>query len=399
MNRPQVGEIVNGKYRLVRLIGEGGMGSVFEATHEYLGSRVALKFLNPDLAQRPGLVVRFLQEARVSASIRSPHVVLVSDVDQTSGGLPYLVMELLEGESLQAVITRSVHLPLGTALDYAVQILNGLEAAHAHNVVHRDLKPDNVFIVNTQQGSLIKLLDFGIAKLRTSEEFQRGLTRPGVLMGTPEYMAPEQAMSAGSVDHRADLYSVGVILFELIAGQRPLDVDDPRVMAARIISGKLPKLIERVPNVHPVLSDVVARALAGHPDQRFASAGDMRGALLPFFTASANAAGIAGYPSMIAATPPAPKVERSATAVLSKSDRPAPTQPESETSETGISPTLPGSDAAPDARTGTVLGGPSALAQREGGTSVGEFGGTAAMSPMAFGDTAPDTAAPPLVIW
>ena len=129
--RPEVGQVISGKYRLTRLIGEGGMGSVFEATHEYLGSAVALKFLNSSLADRPGLVARFLQEARVSASIRSPHVVHVSDVDQTTNGLPYLVMELLEGESLQQALNRQGTLPMGTAMEYTVQILNGLEVAHA----------------------------------------------------------------------------------------------------------------------------------------------------------------------------------------------------------------------------------------------------------------------------
>ena len=394
---PQVGQAINGKYRLTRLIGEGGMGSVFEASHEYLGNVVALKFLNPDLAQRPGLVARFLQEARVSASIRSPHVVQVSDVDQTADGLPYLVMELLDGESLQAVITRVGRLPMGIALDYTVQMLNGLEAAHAHNVVHRDLKPDNVFIVSTPQGPLVKLLDFGIAKLRTSEEFQRGLTRPGVLMGTPEYMAPEQAFSAGTVDHRADLYSVGVIAFEMLAGRRPVDVDDPRVMAARIVSGNVPKLIELVSTVSPGLSDVVARALAGHPENRYASAGEMRGAILPFFTVSANAAGVGAYPSLVAVTPPVPNVKKKDTAVLARPERPAPTQPGSEPGDVGggVSPTEPGSDAAPDPRTGTVLGGPSGLGNAGSGTSLGDYAGTAAMPPMDFGSTAPDTAVSP----
>ena len=141
------------------------MGSVYEATHEYLGNAVALKFLNPEFARRGGLVARFIQEARVSASLRSPYVVQVSDVDQTPEGLPYLVMELLVGESLHGVIARAGRLPRAVALDFTVQILNGLEVAHGKGVVHRDLKPDNVIVVSTPQGPLCKLLDFGIAKL------------------------------------------------------------------------------------------------------------------------------------------------------------------------------------------------------------------------------------------
>ena len=207
--RPQPGDLINGKYRLVRLIGDGGMGSVFEARHEYLGTAVALKFLHPELARRPGLVARFLREARLSASIKSHHIAHVTDVDQASDGVAYLVMELLEGESLMTILEREKKLPLDVALDYTLQMLAGLEAAHAAGVVHRDLKPDNVFVVKTPRGPLVKLLDFGIAKLRTSREFQVALTRPGVMMGTPEYMAPEQAFSADTVDARSEERRVG----------------------------------------------------------------------------------------------------------------------------------------------------------------------------------------------
>ncbi len=389
--RPEVGQIVGGKYRLTRLIGEGGMGSVFEATHEYLGSAVALKFLNPELAERPGLIARFLQEARVSASIRSPHVVQVSDVDQTVEGLPYLVMELLEGESLQHRLNREQKLPMGTALEYAAQILNGLEVAHARSIVHRDLKPDNVYVVPTAQGSLLKLLDFGIAKLRTIAELQRGLTRPGALMGTPEYMAPEQAISADAVDHRADLYAVGVILFEMIAGCRPVQVDEPHVMAAMVLAGHVRRLTDVAPEVPSTLSDAVARALAGRAENRFGSAAEMRGALLPFFTASAQAVGMANYPSLIAATPPMPPVRRG-TAVLSapaemQDNRPAPTQPGTDPDAgIGVSRTLPPDETNPDGRTGTVLGDGLAPGYGSpGATNVGDYGSTAEMAPMQYG--------------
>src|SRR6185503_1209429 len=168
--RPQPGDLINGKYRLIRLIGDGGMGSVFEARHEYLGTVVALKFLHSELSSRPGLVARFLREARLSASIKSDHIARVTDVDQAGEGAAYLVMELLEGQSLRTLLDREGRLAPNVALDYTLQMLDGLEAAHAMGVVHRDLKPDNVFIVNTAKGPLIKLLDFGIAKLRSSKE-------------------------------------------------------------------------------------------------------------------------------------------------------------------------------------------------------------------------------------
>lgn len=242
--RPSPGDVVGGKYRIVRLIGDGGMGAVFEARHELLGTNVALKFLHSELSKRPGLASRFLQEARVSARIQSPHVTRVTDVDQTPDGSPFLVMELLTGESLQQLLDRRVKLPKDQAIDFALQILSGLEAAHALGVVHRDLKPDNVFITPSTGGPLLKLLDFGIAKLREANEYQKGLTRPGAIMGTPEYMAPEQLYSADRVDHRADLYSLGVMLYEMLTGERPAYGDDAAAIVSQVAAGKVKRITE-----------------------------------------------------------------------------------------------------------------------------------------------------------
>src|SRR5580698_5778425 len=157
----QTGDVLRGKYRLVRLLGDGGMGSVYEALHAGLGTRVAIKVLHPDLARRPGLVERFLREARVSAQIKSPNVVQVMDVEATEDGVAYIVMELLEGEPLSAVLERQGKLGVGAACDYAGQILRALEAAHALGVVHRDLKPENVFVISSNP-PFLKLIDFGI---------------------------------------------------------------------------------------------------------------------------------------------------------------------------------------------------------------------------------------------
>jgi serine/threonine-protein kinase len=279
--RPQPGDLINGKYRLIRLIGDGGMGSVFEARHEYLGTVVALKFLHSELSSRPGLVARFLREARLSASIKSEHIARVTDVDQAGDGAAYLVMELLEGQSLRTMLDREGRLAPSIALDYTLQMLEGLEAAHAIGVVHRDLKPDNVFVVTTPKGPLVKLLDFGIAKLRSSKEFQGGLTRPGVMMGTPEYMAPEQAYAADSVDVRADVYSVGAILYEMLAGTRPAQGDDPLEIAAFIMAQKVPRLSQVDRTIPERLSEVVHRAMAPMPADRFTTVGELRAALTP----------------------------------------------------------------------------------------------------------------------
>lgn len=295
--RPVAGDVIGGKYRIVRLIGDGGMGSVFEARHEVLGSVVALKFLHTELARRPGLASRFLQEARVSASIQSAHVTRVTDVDQTPDGAPYLVMELLIGENLQQVLDRTNKLNRDQAVDYALQILSGLEAAHALNVVHRDLKPDNVFVTNSNGGPILKLLDFGIAKLRESREYQHGLTRPGSVMGTPEYMAPEQLYAADRVDHRADLYSLGAILYEMLTGSRPAYGDDATQIVAQVVQGNVKPLRELDSTLPEGLAVVVHRALDPDKNRRFETALAMRIALAPFAGELSHAGRLAGTPS------------------------------------------------------------------------------------------------------
>ncbi|MGK3995239.1 protein kinase domain-containing protein [Sorangium sp. So ce1024] len=289
--RPQAGQVIHNKYRLVRLIGDGGMGSVYEARHEVLGTTVALKFLHPELSRRSGLVQRFLQEARVSAQIQSAHVVRVVDVDQTATGLAFIVMEYIEGKTLQTLYEElyraGVRLAYADALEYAMQMLEGVEAAHRAGVVHRDLKPDNVIITKTAKGEpLIKLLDFGIAKLKVTGELDRGLTRPGVIMGTPEYMAPEQAYSADSVDARADIFSLGVIVFEMLAGRRPVGGDEPQQIAGAYLSGQISRLSDLAPDLAPALCAAVHRAMAASPADRFATTAEFRGALEPFARAA-----------------------------------------------------------------------------------------------------------------
>jgi serine/threonine-protein kinase len=297
---PTVGQVINNKYRLLRHIGDGGMGSVYEARHETLGTTVALKFLHLEFSRREGLVQRFLQEARASARIQSPHVVRVADVDQTPDGDVFIVLEYLEGKTLQALYEELYRggrrLSYAEALDYAEQMLDGVEAAHEAGIVHRDLKPDNVMITLDAKGaSLLKLLDFGIAKLKAigagapgphgGQPHAPGLTRPGVMMGTPEYMAPEQASSADTVDARADIFSLGVIIFEMLGGQRPVGGDDPHELAAAYRSGQISQLVDLVPGVAPELAAAVHRAMAVEPRDRFATAGEMRDAIEPFAAA------------------------------------------------------------------------------------------------------------------
>jgi serine/threonine-protein kinase len=274
-------QIVRDKYRILRLIGEGGMGSVYEARHEVLGNHVALKFLHPEIARQPGLEQRFLQEAKLSATIANPHIARVTDVDTTDQG-PYLVMELLQGEPLQGLLDREKRLGIERSVVFALQILDGLQAAHALGVVHRDLKPDNVFVTPGAGGPLLKLLDFGIAKLRATPEYQMSLTRPGAVMGTPEYMAPEQAYSADLVDQRSDLYSVGVMLFEMLSGELPANGGSPQEIAEQAIKGTTRRLADLCPLLPPGLLSAVNKALEPNPDARWADAVELMRALRPF---------------------------------------------------------------------------------------------------------------------
>jgi serine/threonine protein kinase len=272
-----IGSVVNGKYQLTRLLGDGGMGSVYEAEHAVLGTRVAIKVLHPELARRTGLVERFLQEARVAAQIRSVHVVHVTDVDRTPDGQAYIVMDLLEGEPLSSVLERQRKLPVTTACEYTVQILSALEAAHALGVIHRDLKPENVFVTFVGGKPVLKLIDFGIAKARAVDPLQqKKLTVAGVLMGTAEYMSPEQARSADRVDARADIYAAGVMLYEMIAGVRPVSGDDARIIALKVERGDVVPLVQVAPDVPREIAGLVHRAMAARPELRFATATEMR---------------------------------------------------------------------------------------------------------------------------
>ncbi len=275
----EIGTVLSGKYRLLRLLGDGGMGSVYEGQHELLGTRVAIKILHSDLARKSGLVDRFLQEAKVAAQIKSPYVVQVTDVDRTPQGVAYIVMELLEGEALSSVLERDRKIPIPTSVDYTKQILSALEAAHALGVTHRDLKPENVFVTFAAGKPVIKLIDFGIAKLRSSDPAVKNLTVAGVVMGTAEYMAPEQAYSADKADARSDIYAVGVMLYEMISGVRPVAGDDARIIATRVERGDVKPLVHAAPDVPRELAGLVHRAMAARPEIRFASATEMRLAL------------------------------------------------------------------------------------------------------------------------
>lgn len=276
------GQTVAGKYRITRMLGAGGMCLVYEAEHIHLKQAIALKLLKPDLAKDQNAVARFAQEAQASAQLRSPNVARVYDVDRLPDGQPYITMELLVGHDLGTELQRRYSLPLDLAVDYVRQAALGISEAHALGIVHRDLKPENLFL--TELGALterrlLKILDFGIAK--NVQDGSRKLTAPDAVFGTVDYMSPEQIRSSSTVDRRTDIWSLGVILFELLTGQTPYS-GDARSVIAQIVSDPVMPPSRFVPTLPPGLVDVVMKALAKDPDQRFQSAEHLRVALEPY---------------------------------------------------------------------------------------------------------------------
>ncbi len=280
------GSVVAGKYRVDRLLGEGGMGWVVQAMHLQLDQRVALKFMHATSAsESPEGVARFLREARAAARIQSEHVARVMDVGTLDTGAPYLVMEYLEGQDLEGLLQARPALPVNEAIGYALQACEGLAEAHAAGIIHRDLKPANLFLARKGDGSLrVKLLDFGISKLapsagRTSDGAKTGTRN---LMGSPLYMAPEQMRSSKNVDRRADIWSMGVILYEMLAGSSPFNGDTLPEICARILADPAPSL-RTGPSTIPVqLEAIVLRCLEKEPDARFPDVGALARALGPF---------------------------------------------------------------------------------------------------------------------
>ncbi|HEU0036292.1 MAG TPA: protein kinase [Kofleriaceae bacterium] len=264
----QPGAVVAGDYRIVRLVGEGGMGRVFEAEQRGLDRHVALKVLLPELARDPVALARFHREARLVAQLSSVHVVRVHDLGVADGGAPYLVMELLDGEDLATIVARGP-VPIDQAVRWILDACEALGEAHALGIVHRDLKPSNLFV--TRQGRLV-VLDFGLAKLTAASG---ATTADGIVLGSPRYMAPEQITGARDVDARADIWALGATLYHLVTGIAPFREPTIEGLFARILSGVAPAL----DGVPPALAAVIARAMAREPALRYATAGELAAAL------------------------------------------------------------------------------------------------------------------------
>ena len=269
-----------GNYRVLRLLGEGGMGVVYLAQHPVIGRKVAIKLLHAVLARDADIVSRFFNEARAIHMIAHENIVEILDFGQTSDGQPYFIMEHLEGESLSEVVARGP-MPVDEIEAIAVQMCRALGAAHAKGIVHRDLKPHNVQICHKADGALqVKILDFGVAKILASPDGAQSVnTRTGSLMGTPLYMSPEQCKGAGVLDHRTDIYSLAVMLFEMVAGRPPFTAEGVGELFAKHMLEAPPQLLAVAPQAPPHMAAAIMKALAKEPADRFPSMEDFRKAL------------------------------------------------------------------------------------------------------------------------
>jgi serine/threonine protein kinase len=271
----EIAPVLDGKYRLLRKLGKGSMGSVYLGENTSIGRHVAVKVMNPELADHRVLLDRFEREARAAARIRSPHVVEVLDMAEGAHGLRYIVMEHLEGESLGDRLERSGTMSLREVSLLAMQILEGVRAVHDAGIIHRDLKPDNVFLATHADGEIVKILDFGVSKL----SFDRvNVTRDGTVMGTPNYMSPEQARGK-EIDVRSDLYAVAVLLYESVSGRLPFHAHNVNELLFKIALEEPVPLEAWLPGVDREFAAIIRHGMARDPDARFQSAPDFQNAI------------------------------------------------------------------------------------------------------------------------
>ena len=282
-----IGDVLDGKYKIVRVLGKGGMGVVMAAVHVPLGHRIALKFLSRAAAKNEETLARFALEARAAAMIRSEHATRILDVGKLDGGEPYMVLEMLEGCDLGALVTRRGPLPFADAVTYVLEACEAIAEAHSLGIVHRDLKPDNLFLATRPDGTqIVKVLDFGISKFTPLMNDKLGagpsLTTTSAVIGSPMYMSPEQLRSTRDVDHRSDIWSIGVTLYELVSGQIPFPWQSMAELSAAILKDTPAPLSSHVRSVPLDLDAIVARCLEKNPSDRFRNIAELAWALVPF---------------------------------------------------------------------------------------------------------------------
>ncbi len=271
-------ELVAGKYRLSRLLGQGGMGSVWEGVHASLGTRVAVKFIDAEYAESPEARNRFVNEAKAAATLHSKHVVKVHDHGVMNDGRPYIVMEFLAGEPLDKKLDREHRITPAECSHIVVHVARALTKAHQAGIVHRDLKPENVFLVwdEEDQANIAKVVDFGIAKFTEGGlSSSSSATRTGSVLGTPHYMSPEQARGLRSVNYRSDLWSLGVIVYRCLVGRLPFDGEAVGDLLVKICTAPVPVPSELAPELPRTFDAWLAKCLSREPEQRFESASEL----------------------------------------------------------------------------------------------------------------------------
>jgi serine/threonine-protein kinase len=287
------GDVLAGKYRVEKVLGAGGMGVVVAARHLQLDEQVALKFLLPAALEVHELVARFAREARVAVKIKSEHVARIIDVGELDSGAPYIVMEYLRGQDLSQLLASQGAIPMGDAIEYLLQACEAIAEAHSLGIVHRDLKPANLFLTHRVDGSAcVKVLDFGISKVSqlasSAGATSLSMTNTSAMLGSPYYLSPEQIASAKTVDTRTDIWSLGVIAYQLLSGQTPFNGDNIGELCASILQRRPKSLVELNRNVPLQLERAIAGALEKDREQRYASVAELALALRPFAPARAQ---------------------------------------------------------------------------------------------------------------
>jgi serine/threonine protein kinase len=292
---PLIGQTLAGKYRIDKLIKTGGMGSVYRGKHVLMDKTVAVKVLRPSLAVDDAVVARFSREAKAASRISHPHAVSVTDFGEAENGVVFLVMEYLDGRTLKEIIVSEGRFTLERAVEIVRQVAGALDAAHAQGVVHRDLKSDNIMLSHTNGGDWAKVLDFGIAKIQQAEGVRDvDITEANLVVGTPQYMSPEQCSHTGPLDARSDIYSLGVIVYEMLAGYVPFTGESPTVIMMKQVQDPPPSILSARPELPAAVEDIVKRALAKQPVDRFQTAGELSAALSSLVATNGEAARVSG---------------------------------------------------------------------------------------------------------